>query len=132
MAGTSARVDAAEDALMQAWTLYAVSAIEPHSVAVMYALRDHGRGSPAATKAIDAACDAMKRPLAVLDKALAGGSLVGGRFTVADINLAEVLRYAQSETAFFAAHPAVDAWLKACQARPAFKAMWARRMAEPE
>ncbi len=28
-------------------------------------------------------------------------------------------------------YPALDAWLKACQARPAFVAMWAKRNAEP-
>jgi glutathione S-transferase len=31
----------------------------------------------------------------------------------------------------FAAAPNVKAWLAACQARPAFKAMMARREAEP-
>jgi glutathione S-transferase len=46
--------------------------------------------------------------------------------------MAEILRYAQPEAAFLAGFPALDAWLKACQSRPAFKAMWAKRMAEPE
>ena len=43
----------------------------------------------------DAAVEALKAPLAVLDSALAKtGWLVGGRFTVADINVAEIVRYA--------------------------------------
>ena len=71
-------------------------------------------------------------PFAVLDKALADtGHLVGGRFTVADLNLAEVARYATAAGELFDAAPRVKAWLAACQARPAFKAMWVRRDAEP-
>ena len=57
--------------------------------------------------------------------------MVGHRFTVADVNLAEVFRYAQPAPELFAAHPPVKAWIEACQARPAFKAMMAERMAEP-
>ena len=39
----------------------------------------------------------------VLDAALAkDGYLVGGRFTVADINVAEVVRYAQAAPELFA------------------------------
>jgi glutathione S-transferase len=122
-----------EDALMQQWALYAATAAEPHSIGIYYANRDHGAGTPAARAAIRAVTDILRRPLAVIDQALAGsGHLVGGRFTVADINMAEVLRYTQPEAAFLAEFPALDAWLKACQARPAFKAMWERRLAEPE
>ena len=68
-----------------------------------------------------------------LDKALAagGGWLVGGRFTVADINVAEVIRYAQPATALIDAYPNIKAWIGACQARPAFKEMMAERDQEP-
>ena len=51
--------------------------------------------------------------------------------SVADINLAEVFRYAQPAPELFGTHPHVKAWIEACQARPAFKAMMAERMAEP-
>ena len=62
----------------------------------------------------------------MLDAALAkDGHLVGGRFTVADINVAEVVRYAQAAPELFDAAPRVKAWLAACQARPAFRKMWA-------
>ena len=57
--------------------------------------------------------------------------MVGDRFTVADLNLAEVFRYTQTEQALFDAHPGVTAWLAACQSRPAFKAMLEKRLAEP-
>ena len=81
----------------------------------------------------DAAAARLRAPLAVLDAALGdgGGYLVGGRFTVADINLAEVLRYAQGAKSLFEAAPRVGAWIAACQSRPAFQAMMRLRDAEP-
>ncbi|WP_457661258.1 glutathione binding-like protein [Sinorhizobium medicae] len=56
----------------------------------------------------------------------------GGRFTVADLNLAEVFRYAMSQTTLFDSHPQVKSWLARCQSRPAFKAMMEERLKEPE
>ena len=52
----------------------------------------------------DAGVTALKPKFAVLDKALqtGGGFLVGGRFTVADLNVAEIIRYAQAAPALFA------------------------------
>jgi glutathione S-transferase len=83
-------------------------------------------------KIADAAIAALRGPFAVLDKALAKtGYLVGGRFTVADINVAECARYAQAAPELFEAAPNVKKWLAACQARPAYKAMMAKRDAEP-
>jgi glutathione S-transferase len=69
----------------------------------------------------------------VLDKALAegGGFLVGGRFTVADLNVAEIVRYAQAAPELFAECPNVQRWITACQSRPAFVAMMTERSAEP-
>ncbi|MFZ4531508.1 MAG: glutathione binding-like protein, partial [Alsobacter sp.] len=58
------------------------------------------------------------------------GHPVGGRFTVADINLAEVFRYAQAAPQLFQNHPRITAWLAACQARPHFVQMMAERNAE--
>ena len=53
------------------------------------------------------------------------------RFTVADLNLAECLRYAQGHPTLLGEFPAVKAWLEKCQSREAFKKMWAARTAEP-
>jgi glutathione S-transferase len=50
---------------------------------------------------------------------------------VADINTAEVVRYALAAPELFETAPKVKAWLTACQARPAFKKMWAERDKEP-
>lgn len=123
----------AEDALMQQWSFYAATAIEPHSIGIYQANSEHGVGTPAARAKIDRIVTTLRRPLAVLDAALSASPwLVGGRFTVADINVAEILRYAQAEAGLVEAFPAVDRWIRTCQARPAFKAMWAQRIAEPE
>lgn len=118
----------AEDALMQAAALDAATAIEPHSVAVLYAYAE-GRAETPETLAHVAA---LARPFARLDAHFATHDhLIGGRFTVADINLAEIVRYAQAHPTLIAGYPALDRWLKACQARPGFKEMWAKRNAEP-
>jgi glutathione S-transferase len=59
------------------------------------------------------------------------GHMVGGRFTVADINMAEIIRYAQSAPGLVDQFPAIAGWMSTCHERPAFKAMWAKRLAEP-
>ena len=58
--------------------------------------------------------------------------LVGDRFTVADLNLAEVFRYTMSQKQLFARYPRVAAWLARCHDRSAFKAMMDVRLAEAE
>jgi glutathione S-transferase len=79
-----------------------------------------------------AAVDALRAPFAVLDKALAAtGYLVRDRFTVADLNTVEVVRYAMAAPELFETAPNVKTWLTACHARPAFKAMMAEREKEP-
>jgi len=119
--GPLAPANIAEDGQMTMWSFWAVTEVEGNALAVM---RE--------PKGAQAAKDALKAPFAVLDAALGkNGHLVGGRFTVADINVAECVRYAQSAPELLDAAPRVKAWLAACQARPAFKAMWAKRDAEP-
>ena len=119
---------AAEDALMLQWALYGVTALEPAALALMYAFNE-GRGDdPEVAQHVAQ----LQRPLTALEAHLAAHRhMVGDRFTVADINMAEILRYAQGHPTLLAGFPAVDKWLRACQARPAFQAMWAKRMAEP-
>lgn len=130
--GPLSPADAREAALMTQWALYGTAAIEPHALAILYVFAQ-GRGdTPEGQAELATHAEAARRPLAVLDAHLAAGSqMVGGRFTVADINMAEIVRYAQGHPTLLGDFPAVDRWLKACQARPAFQAMWARRNAEP-
>ncbi len=56
---------------------------------------------------------------------------MGGRFTVADVNVAEIVRYAQGAASLFDAAPKVKAWYAACVGRPAYKKMWDARDKEP-
>jgi glutathione S-transferase len=124
--------DVGEDGLMTMWALWAATECEPHAIQVLY----HRVSKPEAERdpaVADAAIAALRRPFGVLNATLrsGGGHVVGGRFTVADINLAEVLRYAQGAPELFEEHPEVMAWIKACQARPAFLAMMDARNAEP-
>lgn len=128
--GPLAPKDLAEDGLMTQWAVWAMTEAEPHTITVLY----HRVGKPPAERdpaLADAAVAALRGPFAVLDAALArDGWLVGGRFTVADLNLAEVFRYAQPAPELFEAAPRVKAWLAACQGREAFKAMMAEREKE--
>jgi glutathione S-transferase len=114
------------------WAFFAATGIEPHAVQIMYAHMD-GRADSAEGRAeIAGALGRLERPLKVLEgRIVAAGHPVGGRFTVADILLAETLRYATNEPGALDAYPALKTWLADCQARPAFQAMWAARMAEP-
>jgi glutathione S-transferase len=128
--GLLAPASIAEDGLMGMWTLWAATEVEPHALDVLF----HTVYKPAAErdpKIAATAVEALRKPFAVLDAALAASPhVVGNRFTVADINVSEVVRYAAPATALFDANPRVKAWLAACHARPAFQAMMANRNAE--
>jgi glutathione S-transferase len=124
--------DAAEDAQMQQWALYGATAVEPSALLLMYAHVDGKGGSPEGRAEIAGFVEKLRRPLAVLEAHLAAqGNMVGGRFTVADINMAEILRYAASDAGLMVAYPKTSAWLEALHARPAFQRMWTQRNAEP-
>lgn len=129
--GPLAGANVAEEGQIAMWSLWAATGVEPHAINVLY----HRLGNPNGAKdpkIADAAVESLKGPFAVLDKALAkSGWLVGDRFTVADLNAAEIVRYALPAPELFEAAPRVKAWLAACQARPAFMKMWAARDAEP-
>jgi glutathione S-transferase len=130
--GPLAPRDLKEDADMTMWALWAVTECEPHTLNVMY--HRMAKPEPERDPAIAAAAvAALARPFDVLEGHLAasGGFMTGGRFTVADINTAEIMRYAQAAPELFAARPHMKAWIEACQARPAFTAMMAARNAEP-
>ena len=63
----------------------------------------------------------LKKPLGVLNDALAGRSyLAGTSFTVADLNVAGILVWAKMARLDLSAYPELTRWLNACLARPAY------------
>ena len=130
--GPLAPADEKENALMEQWALYGMTAIESHALAIMYAHAEGRTKTPEGEAEIASETARLRRPLGVLDSHLREhGHMVGGRFTVADINMAEIVRYAQAQSGLVDTYPAVANWLATCHARPGFKAMWERRLAEP-
>lgn len=118
----------AETALMEQWALFAATALEGPALEILSTSAE----TPEGQSHIAINAEKLRRPLARLAKALEGTAwLVGHRFTVADINTAECLRYAQGHPTLLAEFPAVKTWIETAQARPAFQAMWAKRLAEP-
>jgi glutathione S-transferase len=110
------------------WSFWVVNEIEPHAIAYLLNTRmlSENARDPAKAKA---AADALPKPLGVLEKALAGKQhLLGGGFTIADLNVATVLAVAWRGKAFdIAAFPNVTAWLERVHARDAAVRAAARR-----
>ncbi|ADO43318.1 glutathione S-transferase family protein [Ketogulonicigenium vulgare] len=118
--------NAMETGAMSNWALFAATELEPHTLRIQVLV-----GKGATDEALAEAAEAYARPLKALEVHFAKHAyLVGERFTVADINLCEVLRYATALKGAFDAYPAVKAYLATQQARPAFQEMWALREAE--
>lgn len=121
----------AETALMEQWALFAATAIEDSALNILMT-QNTGGDTPEAQSHIAICAEKLRRPLARLQKQLERSEwLMGPRFTVADINTAECVRYAQGHPSLLDEFPAVKAWLARSQSRPAFQAMWAKRNAEP-
>jgi glutathione S-transferase len=73
--------------------------------------------------AADAAEKTLAQPLGVLDRELAGRSyLLGGDFTVADLNVASILAWARPARIDVTPFPKVAEWLKLCAERAAASA----------
>ncbi|MDO9417213.1 glutathione S-transferase family protein [Pararhizobium sp.] len=120
--------DAGEEGLMTMWTLWAATEVEPDAVAIILTYDVGAEVTVDGQKTINESTKGLVKAFAVLDAHLAKtGHVVGDRFTVADLNLAEVFRYTMTQAALFDAAPNVRAWLARCQERPAFKGMMAKR-----
>ena len=124
--------DVPEEAQMMNWTLFAATAIEAPALDILMA---HGRGeatTEAGAAEIAARLETLRRPMSRLEAHLGEREwMVGGRFTAADINVAECLRYMQPEPGALLPYPAVADWLARCQDRAGFRTMWQARLAEP-
>lgn len=129
--GTIGPQTPAEIAMSDQWALFAATAIEGPALEILLVADAGGDKTTEGQASIAVNAAKLRRPLARLESHLQGQPwLVGARFTVADIIMAECLRYAQSHPTLIAEFPNVAAWLTRCQGRAAFKAMWAARLAE--
>lgn len=122
-----------ESAQMLQWSFYAVTAIEPDALTIQMLHREGQAQDGEDAGIVAGAAERLIRPFKVLEDHLAlYGHLVGDRFTVADLNMAEVIRYAKTHGELMGQFPAIVAWLESCQERAAFRRMWEAREAEPE
>lgn len=121
-----------EDAEAANWALFAATAVEPGAYEILATAMAGQKDTPEGQARMQGGAAMLARGLARLDAHLAGRDwLMGGRFTVADIVVAECVRYAQPWPPALEPYPAVRAWLARCHARPGFQAMMERRNAEP-
>ena len=121
-----------ETALMEQWALFAATSVEGPALEMYYPIAEGRDKTPEGAALVSINAEKLRRPLGRLQSWLAlHPYLVGDRFTAADINTAECVRYAQGNATLLAEFPAVKDWLDRCQSRPAFQTMWAARLAEP-
>ena len=112
------------DALALQWSLWAATALEPAYVR----WAEHAQWLPPHRRdpaQAQAALDELRRPLQRLDDVLAGqDTLLGGAFTVADLNVAAVIPLLRRVDACGFAH--VARWLARACARAAYARAGAR------
>ena len=117
-----------EEAEALRWSFWAVNECEADALTVLA----HRVAMPEPRRK-PALADAAERRLAVplrvieahLQRQQAAGQehLAAQRFTVADLCVAGVLLWARASGPLMAEHPLTHAWLKACLARPAYRAV---------
>lgn len=119
--GDLAPKDAKETALAEQWSLWAMTETEKpclrglfHTLGIMGYEKD---------PAIVAECmEELDRPFKVIDAHLGQNAwLMGGRFTIADLNVASVLSWAKTGQFDLSAYPNLAKWLDTCLARPAYQ-----------
>jgi glutathione S-transferase len=121
-----------EESQLTMWSMWAATEVEPQTVTIVKIYDNAQENGEMGRAGIANASRSLRRPLRVLERHLADRDyIVGDRFTVADLNVAEVLRYAQTEHELFDSHPRIKTWIERCQSRAAYKAMQATRSKEP-
>ena len=120
--------EARERAEALVWMYAALNTVEPPIDQLLAIDLLHGAEEWAKLRrpaAVEIVCDR----LAVLARRLEGREFLVGRFTAADILMATVLRLIR-HTDLVASSAVVDAYLKRCEARPAFQHALAEQLAE--
>lgn len=117
LAGTSPQ----EDALFIQWSLWVANEIEPLLIEILQHRMMLPEGERDAARA-DQAWQRLQKPLGVLEQRLTDrDTLVGNRFTVADLNVAIVMSLINRLGLDITRYPNVRAWLDSCLGRPAAK-----------
>jgi glutathione S-transferase len=130
--GDLAPKTAQEEAMALQWGFVGGTSVEDAGLRITKAVTALGYEAAMQEAAVQADLAALRRPFALIEAGLAGRDwLLGARFTVADIMLAECVRYAQTATELLADYPRLSAWLARAQSRPAFAKLMADRAAEP-
>ena len=102
------------------WSLWAMTELEEPVITALLHRTFFPPEQRDATKA-DEAAERFKKPLGVLEDALAGRDhLLGSAFTVADLNVASVMSWATLAKLDLSPAPHVGAWLRRCTSRPGF------------
>mgnify|MGYP003390805039 FL=1 len=110
-----------DEALIYKWTFFAITQMEAACVDLILHRKVFDE-KERNINVVQAAEQKLIKPLQVLNDYLAGKDfLVGNQFTVADINLAGVLSYAQSGEYDFSRFGNVARFLGAILSRPAYK-----------
>ena len=123
--------DAADRARVIAWMYSALNSIEPYVLNVVTIDLFNADQDWAKTRR-PAELAKVESRFAALDERLAKQDyLEAGRFTVADILMVTVLRNLR-HCDLVAQYPALDAYMKRCEARPAFKRALDAQMADFE
>ena len=121
-----------ETALAENWALFGATSLEGPGLDILFTYANGLADTPEGAAKIATGVAALDRPMARLEAHLGGGNwLMGDRFTVADVRVAECLRYGATHKPLMDAHPLTAAWLSRCQSRPAFQTMMTARLAEP-
>lgn len=110
----------ADQARAIAWSFFCMTELEPRMVQIFYerVVRKEGERNPANEKKN---WDELQRPLKVLDGQLEGRDhVLGGAFTVADLNLASCFTMINAMKLDMSPWPNVRRWLDACYARPGY------------
>jgi glutathione S-transferase len=110
-----------EQARVLQWSFFAVTELDAPLVQLMIERTFRKEGERNAENEKKNA-EAARRSLGALENHLAGHEwLVGSGFTVADLNVASVLSLATGAKQDMTEFPHIQAWLKRCQDRPAYR-----------
>jgi glutathione S-transferase len=120
--GTLYPTDLHGEARAWQWSFWGMTELERNVLTAMFNRAIHPEGKRDAAAA-DAAEEELRQPLGVLDRAVSASPyLLGGDFTVADLNVAAILSWARPARIDFAPFPKAADWLSRCALRPAAKA----------